>query len=211
VFFSLNFLPERQFKSSTFVSDYEELGKSQAVLLVYLANAGCLRQMQSIRDRDLLVPDIVMFQVIHRVQGPFHRFCEGLTTLGVLQKIRSHPDSFRPLFCYQPCVMTADQMENLFSIRLSQEGSNQRELLRKQLSHSGETFSWMLKVLALTTGASVVPAIGFSPTPSKLPLHTSYQLSGRRKNYLLKNVLTKQKQMFPNDSSHHFFFFDFLI
>uniref|UniRef100_H2L8U7 HECT domain-containing protein n=1 Tax=Oryzias latipes TaxID=8090 RepID=H2L8U7_ORYLA len=133
-------------------TNIEELGKSQAVLLDYLANAGCLRQMQSLRDRDLLVPDIVMFQVIHRVQGPFHRFCEGLTTLGVLQKIRSHPDSFRPLFCYQPCVMTADQMENLFSIRLSPEGSNKRA--------AEET------ILAFTTGASVVPAIGFSPTPS---------------------------------------------
>ncbi|KAA8594383.1 hypothetical protein FQN60_005217, partial [Etheostoma spectabile] len=49
----------------------EDLEKSNAPLLDYLANAGCLRPMRSIRDRDLLVQDIVMFQVIHRVQGPF--------------------------------------------------------------------------------------------------------------------------------------------
>uniref|UniRef100_A0A8C7WXR4 HECT domain-containing protein n=1 Tax=Oryzias sinensis TaxID=183150 RepID=A0A8C7WXR4_9TELE len=184
----------------SFHTNIEELEKSQAVLLDYLANAGCLRQMQSLRDRDLLVQDIVMFQVIHRVQGPFHRFCEGLTTLGVLQKIRSHPDSFRPLFCYQPCVMTADQMENLFSIRLSPEGSNKRA--------AEET------ILAFATGASVVPAIGFSPTPSvqfmhnedddffssmfpmantcvnciKLPLHTSYQLFREKFDFALGNT-----------------------
>uniref|UniRef100_UPI003AAF0910 G2/M phase-specific E3 ubiquitin-protein ligase-like n=1 Tax=Centroberyx gerrardi TaxID=166262 RepID=UPI003AAF0910 len=104
----------------------EDLEKSKAPLLDYLANAGCLRPMRSIRDRDLLVHDIVMFQVIHRVQGPFQRFCEGLKTLGVLEKIRRHPDSFRPLFCYEPSTLTADRVDDLFSIRLSPEGSNKR-------------------------------------------------------------------------------------
>uniref|UniRef100_A0A3P9JX88 HECT domain-containing protein n=1 Tax=Oryzias latipes TaxID=8090 RepID=A0A3P9JX88_ORYLA len=154
------------FKPST---NIEELEKSQAVLLDYLPNAGCLRQMQSIRDRDLLVQDIVMLQVIHRVQGPFHRFCEGLTTLGVLQKIRSHPDSFRPLFCYQPCVMTADQMENLFSICLSPEGSDKRAAEETVvtfwrdylLDAKEEGPSKLQKILAFATGASIVPAIGF--------------------------------------------------
>uniref|UniRef100_A0A3P8S1S8 HECT domain-containing protein n=1 Tax=Amphiprion percula TaxID=161767 RepID=A0A3P8S1S8_AMPPE len=75
----------------------EDLEKAKAPLLDYLANAGCLRPLRSIRDRDLLVQD-VMFQVIHRVQGPFQRFREGLKTLGVLEKIQKHPDSFRPLF-----------------------------------------------------------------------------------------------------------------
>ena len=45
-----------------------------APMLDDLANAGCLRPMRSIRDRDLLVDDIVMFQVVHRVQGPFQRY-----------------------------------------------------------------------------------------------------------------------------------------
>ncbi|XP_062418993.1 uncharacterized protein LOC134131245 [Pungitius pungitius] len=56
----------------------EELEMSKAPLLDYLANAGCLRPMRSIRDRDLLVDDIVMFQVIHRVHGPFQRYSEVL-------------------------------------------------------------------------------------------------------------------------------------
>lgn len=40
----------------------------------YLANAGCLRPLKHIEDRDLLVQDILMFQVVHRVCGAFERF-----------------------------------------------------------------------------------------------------------------------------------------
>ncbi|XP_054466152.1 G2/M phase-specific E3 ubiquitin-protein ligase-like [Anoplopoma fimbria] len=50
----------------------------------YLANAGCLRPLKCIEDRDLLVQDITMFQVVHRVAGAFERFKEGLKVLGVL-------------------------------------------------------------------------------------------------------------------------------
>ncbi|XP_023805819.1 G2/M phase-specific E3 ubiquitin-protein ligase-like [Oryzias latipes] len=110
--------------------------------------------------------------------------------------------------------MTADQMENLFSIRLSPEGSNKRAAEETVVTfwrdylldaEEEEGPSKLQKILAFATGASVVPAIGFSPTPSvqfmhnedddffssmfpmantcvnciKLPLHTSYQLSGR--------------------------------
>ncbi|KAJ4946591.1 hypothetical protein JOQ06_024255, partial [Pogonophryne albipinna] len=42
----------------------------------YLANAGCLRPLRRSEDKNLLVDDILMFQVIHRVRGPFERaFC----------------------------------------------------------------------------------------------------------------------------------------
>lgn len=56
----------------------------------------------------------------------FYRLCEGLKTLGVLEKIQKYPDSFRPLFCYEPSVLTADQLDDLFTIHLSPEGSNKR-------------------------------------------------------------------------------------
>uniref|UniRef100_UPI003AAF346D G2/M phase-specific E3 ubiquitin-protein ligase-like n=1 Tax=Centroberyx gerrardi TaxID=166262 RepID=UPI003AAF346D len=202
----------------------EDLEKSKAPLLDYLANAGCLRPMRSIRDRDLLVHDIVMFQVIHRVQGPFQRFCEGLKTLGVLEKIRRHPDSFRPLFCYEPSTLTADRVDDLFSIRLSPEGSNKRAAEEMvvtfwrdylQDAEEEEGPSKLQKILAFATGASVVPPIGFSPTPSvqfihkgdddfsstpmfpmantcvnyiKLPLHVSYQLFKEKFDFALGNT-----------------------
>ena len=56
----------------------------------------------------------------------YNRFCEGLKTLGVLDQIRQHPDSFQPLFCHEPKTLTADRVDDLFSIRLSPEGSNKR-------------------------------------------------------------------------------------
>ncbi|XDV25542.1 hypothetical protein PO909_029448, partial [Leuciscus waleckii] len=202
----------------------EDLEESKAPLLDYLANAGCLRPMRSIGDRDLLVHDIVMFQVIHRVQGPFQRFCEGLKTLGVLEKIKRHPDSFRPLFCYEASTLTADQMDDLFSISLSPEGSNKRaaeEIVVTfwrdylQDAEEEEGSSKLQKILAFSTGASVVPPIGFSPTPSvqfihkgeddfsstpmfpmantcvnciRLPLHVSYQLFKEKFDFALGNT-----------------------
>ena len=53
-----------------------------------------------------------------------YRFGEELKTLGVLDQIRRHPESFPPLFCYEWNTLTADQVDDLFSIRLSPEGSN---------------------------------------------------------------------------------------
>lgn len=55
-----------------------------------------------------------------------YRFQDGLKTLGVLEKIQQHPEAFKPLLCHAPCPLWADRIENLFSIRLSPEGSNKR-------------------------------------------------------------------------------------
>ncbi|XP_028259851.1 uncharacterized protein LOC114434702 [Parambassis ranga] len=202
----------------------EDLEMSKAPLLDYLANAGCLRPLRSIRDRDLLVQDIVMFQVIHRVQGPFQRFREGLKTLGVLDKIQKNPDSFRPLFCHEPSTLTADQVDDLFTIRLSPEGSNKRvaeevviTFWRDYLQDTEEEEgpSKLQKILAFATGASVVPPIGFSPSPSlefihkgdddfsstplfpmantcvnciRLPLHVSYHVFKEKFDFALGNT-----------------------
>ncbi|XP_034078711.1 G2/M phase-specific E3 ubiquitin-protein ligase-like [Gymnodraco acuticeps] len=158
----------------------EELEESMAPLLDYLANAGCLRPVHSDSDRELLVKDIVMFQVVHRVQGPFQRFCEGMKTLGVLDAVRKHPDSFKPLFCYEEHLLSADQMDNLFIIQLSPEGSNKRTAEERVVTYwrdylqdaeEEEGPTKVQKILAFTTGATVVPPIGFSPTPSVEFIH----------------------------------------
>lgn len=54
------------------------------------------------------------------------RFSDGLRTLGVLQKIRHHPEAFRPVLCYSPGTLTAEIMDDLFAIRWSEMGSNNR-------------------------------------------------------------------------------------
>ncbi|CAL8270240.1 unnamed protein product [Arctogadus glacialis] len=70
----------------------EELTQSTEPLQDYLANAGCLKPLKSVDDRDRLVEDVLMFQVINRVRGPFERFRDGLKTLGVLGPSRIIPN-----------------------------------------------------------------------------------------------------------------------
>ncbi|XP_033987995.1 uncharacterized protein LOC117483755 [Trematomus bernacchii] len=146
----------------------------------FLANAGCLRPLKSIEDRDLLVQDITMFQVVHRVAGAFERFKEGLKVLGVLDAIQMHPESFRPLMCHEPSALTADVMDHLFHILLSEVGSNKRRteevvvpFWRDYLQdvEDQEGPPKLGKILAFATGASVIPPVGFSPQPSIDFLH----------------------------------------
>ncbi|XP_034002246.1 G2/M phase-specific E3 ubiquitin-protein ligase-like isoform X3 [Trematomus bernacchii] len=146
----------------------------------FLANAGCLRPLKSIEDRDLLVQDITMFQVVHRVAGAFERFKEGLKVLGVLDAIKMHPESFRPLMCHEPSALTADVMDHLFHILLSEVGSNKRRteevvvpFWRDYLQdvEDQEGPPKLGKILAFATGASVIPPVGFSPQPSIDFLH----------------------------------------
>ncbi|KAK0153676.1 G2/M phase-specific E3 ubiquitin-protein ligase [Merluccius polli] len=145
----------------------------------YLANAGCRRPLKTIDDVEQLVHDILMFQVMHQVQTPFQRFLEGLKTLGILEKIINHPESFRPLFCYQPHPLTAEAMDDLFKICLSPQGSNKRiaeevvvPFWRDYLQDAqDEGPAKLQEILAFATGATAIPPIGFNPTPSIDFLH----------------------------------------
>ncbi|KAK2850768.1 hypothetical protein Q5P01_007044 [Channa striata] len=86
----------------------------------YQANAGTLnsRTLKTIEERDLLVQDILMFQVVHRVSG------EGLKTLGVLDAIQMYPDSFRPLFCHEPSPLTQEGPSKLGKIKAFATGAS---------------------------------------------------------------------------------------
>ena len=50
-----------------------ELNSAIEPLLDYLTNSGCLRPMKTVNDKEMLLEDILMFQVINRVRGPFER------------------------------------------------------------------------------------------------------------------------------------------
>ncbi|XP_061526049.1 LOW QUALITY PROTEIN: G2/M phase-specific E3 ubiquitin-protein ligase-like [Phycodurus eques] len=162
----------KKVSESTTLDDLEKSNKSFARLL---GQCGCLRPMQSITEKALLVHDIVMFQVIHRVQGPFQRFCEGLKTLGVLQQIQ-HPDGFRPLFCFEAHQLTADQMDDLFNIGLSPEGSNKRAA-EEMFLHQGDDDAFSLFPLANTCINCI-----------KLPLYASYELFKEKFDFAFGNT-----------------------
>ncbi|KAL3969408.1 suppressor of tumorigenicity protein 14 [Sarotherodon galilaeus] len=113
----------------------EDLIVATEPLQEYLANAGCLRPLRRLEDKDLLIHDILMFQVIHRVRGPFERFQDGLRTLEVLDKIQAYKESFRTLLCWSSSVLTADLLDSLFTIRLSPAGSNKRHAEAVRFKH----------------------------------------------------------------------------
>ncbi|KAI7796526.1 putative G2/M phase-specific E3 ubiquitin-protein ligase-like, partial [Triplophysa rosa] len=115
-------------KRVTECKSFVDLLASTDPLEEYLATAGCLRPLRRLEDKNLLVDDIIMFQVIHKVRGPFERFRDGLKTLGLLDKIQAHPESFRTLLCWSPTTLTADLVDSLFTIRLSPVGSNKRRI-----------------------------------------------------------------------------------
>ncbi|XP_077958481.1 G2/M phase-specific E3 ubiquitin-protein ligase [Gasterosteus aculeatus] len=171
----------------------EQLIQSTQPLLDYLANAGCLKPLKTVDDRDRLVEDVLMFQVINRVRGPFERFRDGLKTLGVLEQIQMHPESFSPVMCYNPKPLTADQVDGLFHIRWSEEGTNQkreeetvvafwRDYLQDVEEEDGA--EKLGDILAFATGSDAVPPIGFSPQPSLEFLHPS----GRAQKFPVANT-----------------------
>lgn len=166
-------------------TNLKELLESTEPLMDYLSTAGCLRPLKSIEDRDLLVHDILMFQVVHRVHGAFERFRDGMKTLGVLDAIQHNPDSFLPILCHQPTPLSADIMEELFEIRLSQKGSNNRvqeevvvpfwrDYLQDVEDEEGP--AKLEKILAFATGATCMPPMGFSPQPTIEFLHSERSL-----------------------------------
>lgn len=167
-------------KRVTECTSFENLLATTEPLEEYLANAGCLRPLRRLEDKNMLIDDILMFQVIHRVRGPFERFRDGLRTLGVLDKIQAHPESFCHLLCWSPATLTADLVDSLFSIRLSPVGSNRRHaeeivvpFWRDYLTDAEDKDGAhkLGTILAFATGADTVPPIGFSPHPSIEFLH----------------------------------------
>ncbi|XP_076736172.1 G2/M phase-specific E3 ubiquitin-protein ligase isoform X3 [Maylandia zebra] len=180
---------------------FEDLIVATEPLQEYLANAGCLRPLRRLEDKDLLIHDIIMFQVMHRVRGPFERFQDGLRTLEVLDKIQDHPESFRTLLCWSPSVLTADLLDSFW-----------RDYLADAEDQDGT--QKLGTIFAFATGANTVPPIGFSPQPSieflhqepdaqtmsklpiantcinclKLPLHTSYKDFQENMDFALGNT-----------------------
>ncbi|KAL0965892.1 hypothetical protein UPYG_G00287310 [Umbra pygmaea] len=173
----------------------EELHSVVSSISDYLSNAGCLRAVKCLKDKDLLLQDILLFQVVNRLHGPLERFKEGLRTLGLLEEVLKHPEAFRPLFCSPP-QLSADRLDQLFDICFSSAGSNRRvqeniavAFWRDYLldAEEGNSPCSLEKILMFATGCSALPAIGLKPQPSIEFLHTDSPLPG----------YTQQREKFP--------------
>ena len=79
-------------------------------------------------DRDGLVQSFALHYSVFNVKAELDQLLDGMKTLGVLDLIRSNPNTMRQLFVAggEP-VLTADSMFDLFKGVLSPLGSNQRD------------------------------------------------------------------------------------
>ncbi|MBN3304998.1 G2E3 ligase, partial [Amia calva] len=113
-----------------------------------------MRPIKNLSEKDILIQDVLMFQIVNCVRGPFERLKEGMKTLARLEKIKQYPELFHPL---------------LFYIRFAPTGSNQR------LTESRVVAFWRDflqdaegRILA---GSGVFPSVGFCPEPAVEFLH----------------------------------------
>ena len=105
--------------------------------------------------------------VLGRCKPALESFRNGLSALGVLEAVKTYPDSFRPLFCDLPEKLTAERMEEVFRPNTSPVGSS------KGLTESLVLSRWsdylqdiedaedsditLSDILFFTTGCKVLP------------------------------------------------------
>ncbi|XP_071841181.1 G2/M phase-specific E3 ubiquitin-protein ligase-like [Apostichopus japonicus] len=119
-------------------------------------------------------------------------FLEGLSTMGLLDLIGSHPLVMEECFMRSEDILTASRMERLFSHDLSPEGSNRRMAEARTLTYwldmlididdKQSTISHR-DILIFTTGLDTVPAIGFQSSPQLQFLHDAEFNEGQRSQF----------------------------
>jgi len=99
-------------------------------------------------------------------------FQKGLSTLGVLDAVKAHPDAFRAVFCNDPKEITSEIMETLFAVTTSPVGlskatteslvlSRRRDYL--QDIEEGDSSVALSDILFFATGCKVLPPHKISP------------------------------------------------
>ncbi|XP_060789909.1 G2/M phase-specific E3 ubiquitin-protein ligase [Neoarius graeffei] len=184
-------------------SSLKELKRVVQSMKNYLQVAGCWRHITQLSDKNLLLEDILNFYFIVRMQLPLQRFCEGLRTLGVFERVQACPEAFCPIFCGPGEKMTADAMFSLFTARFSEdEEQKAKENVTlgfwKQYMHDcedGQCAASLEDILIFATGIDVVPAMSFDPPPSLsffVPLDPSFAFpqSKAEINHLVLPVLS---------------------
>ncbi|XP_025006505.2 G2/M phase-specific E3 ubiquitin-protein ligase isoform X2 [Gallus gallus] len=167
----------------------------------FLAAAGCLRPITSLRDKDMLVNDLLIHHVIKRIISPLESFRQGLKTLGLLEKMEMHPDAFSSLFCHKPENLSAEALCDLFTIHSSTDvnkvGAADFWMGYLQDVESGESVVTLQDILFFVTGCSSIPPIGFDPEPTIKFLPVHYPIGNRLLN-CLELPITRTYENFKN-------------
>ncbi|XP_028677396.1 G2/M phase-specific E3 ubiquitin-protein ligase [Erpetoichthys calabaricus] len=152
----------------------EELQASVNAASEYLLIAGCSTKAWMLCDKDKLVQQLLNFHLILRIQMPLQRFCEGLKTLGVLEKVQMFPETFSNLFCQKPEKLTPLKLWDLFTVHFSaNENENVKEnsvfcfwVKYLQDCYASQCAASLEMILIFVTGADAIPPVGLNPTPS---------------------------------------------
>ncbi|XP_056000514.1 G2/M phase-specific E3 ubiquitin-protein ligase-like [Ostrea edulis] len=123
------------------------------------------------KKKNELVHTLCRHIVVTRVEKSLLQFTNGLRCLGVLDMIRKYPDAMKELFVYtSDTVLDAIEMDNLFQVTFSEEGSNKyinelkvQTFWRDYLVDLEDTPDKFKSLLAFITGLDSIPPLGFSP------------------------------------------------
>uniref|UniRef100_A0A8C4H7H2 G2/M-phase specific E3 ubiquitin protein ligase n=1 Tax=Dicentrarchus labrax TaxID=13489 RepID=A0A8C4H7H2_DICLA len=193
----------------------DELKEVTAASWEYLELAGCNRPISSLKERDVLVEDLVSFTLITRMQLPLQRFREGLRTLGVFDQVQLFPSAFCSVFCEAAVRLSAQTVGQLFTVEFSQQDDRlDREtpvvtfwrhfLLECEVGRSSISLQ---DLLHFATGAEEVPAAGLLPPPTISFLHPGLfpQREPNSKHLLLPVTSSYQafKSSMEQAISHH--------
>ncbi|XP_019407474.1 PREDICTED: G2/M phase-specific E3 ubiquitin-protein ligase [Crocodylus porosus] len=167
----------------------------------YLTAAGCVRPVMTLYDKNALVNDLLIYQVIKRIISPFESFKQGLKTLGVLEKIQIHPDAFSSILCHKPERLSAELLGDLFTIHCSSHVNNAKGIDYwmgyLQDVECGESAATLEDILVFATGNTSIPPIGFEPKPSVKFLNIKFPVGKRHLN-CLEIPITKEYEKFKN-------------
>ena len=128
--------------------------------------AGTLQPVRTMDDIAKIVFSTTHWFVLGRAQPALERFQKGLSALGVLAAMKVYPDTFRPLFCYTPEMITAESMERLFMVKSSPVGSTKAITESLVLSRwsdylqdieEGEDTIHLSDILFFATGCKILP------------------------------------------------------
>lgn len=136
-------------------------------LLTVLDLAGTLMPVQVLDDVVKMVDLTTRWFVLGRAQPALESFQRGLSVLGVLDSIKAHPEAFRSVLCHEPKQITAEIMENLFTVmQASPVGSTKAVTESLVLSRwrdylqdieEGEDSIALSDILFFATGCKVLP------------------------------------------------------
>ncbi|KAL0973680.1 hypothetical protein UPYG_G00209440 [Umbra pygmaea] len=140
-----------------------------------LQTAGCLQYPKSVECKEEILKDFLQWYIIYRNHFSIQRFKDGLSTLDVIHALEQHPNLFRMFMCSSVEQLTAESLEGIFKVQLSDVGSTRRQEETRILGYwrdylldteeQGTGLS-LHNILMFATGLNSLPPSSILPQPT---------------------------------------------